>query len=182
MADEFNAFAEGVELGGLRNKTQIKLLLEYLVSNLKEPVTAQLLTDILTEGNLANYFEVVQALDELVENSSLEKNENGFLTLTAKGNVAVRELGGELPASVKESALDLAEKTLLQLHNRQNNFAEIVSDEKGYKVICNVKQNEIVLMKVEIFASDYETAERVKRNFDENPAETYKAVTNKLFA
>ena len=85
MDYDSNAFTQGVSPGGLRNTAQIKLLIEYLVSRLDEPLTADIAVEALTKHMLANYFESVQAVDELTENGSLLRDESGILTLTDKG-------------------------------------------------------------------------------------------------
>lgn len=180
MAEEFNAFAEGVEPGGLRNKTQIKLLIEYLIEEIKEPITADLAVDVLTNGNLANYFESVQAVDELCENSNIEKTEAGFMILTQKGRVSLRQLENDLPLSVKEEALELAQKLLIKQNNEKNNSAKIEKCADGYSVICEIRQGDISLVKLEIYATDLENAEKIKQNFIENPAEVYGIITDKL--
>ena len=39
MDNEFNAFDAGVSLGGLRNKTQIRILIAFLVKSVKDPLS-----------------------------------------------------------------------------------------------------------------------------------------------
>ena len=65
MHNEFDAFSQGVEPGGLRSKTQIKLLINYLVENIKEPINTSVIIEALQLHGLANYFEVTQAIDDL---------------------------------------------------------------------------------------------------------------------
>ena len=69
--NEFDAFSEGVEPGGLRNRMQIKVLITFMVSRIKEPIRDTMLIDALQTHGLANYFETTQALDELLENGIL---------------------------------------------------------------------------------------------------------------
>ena len=58
MNNEFDAFSQGVEPGGLRSKTQIKLLVNYLVANIREPINSSTIIEALQVHGLANYFEV----------------------------------------------------------------------------------------------------------------------------
>ena len=62
MQNDFDAFSQGVELGGLRSTTQIKLLINYVVANIKEPVNLNIIIEALQLHGLANYFEVTQAM------------------------------------------------------------------------------------------------------------------------
>ena len=68
MDNEFNAFSAGVEPGGLRNRTEIKILITFIVSRLKEPIKDVAMLEALQIHGLANYFEATQALDELLTN------------------------------------------------------------------------------------------------------------------
>lgn len=69
--NEFDAFSEGVEPGGLRNRTQIKVLITFIVSRISEPLRDTMLIDALQTHGLANYFETTQALDELMDSGNL---------------------------------------------------------------------------------------------------------------
>ena len=101
---EFDAFSAGIEPGGLRNTTQIKVLITFIAGRLKEAITSDMLLEALQMHGLANYFEATQALDELLENGSLIESE-GRLHITPKGTLAVAELSDDVPRTVKETAL-----------------------------------------------------------------------------
>ena len=63
---EFDAFDAGIELGGLRNRDDIRLLVCYLLKSIDAPMTRQMLNDAMQEDGLANFFEVGQAIEELL--------------------------------------------------------------------------------------------------------------------
>ena len=44
----FDAFAEGVAPGGLRSKTDIKLLILYLLEQQEQPVPVRIISDVIT--------------------------------------------------------------------------------------------------------------------------------------
>ena len=67
----YDAFTEGIEPGGLRNRNEIKTLICYLVSHLDTPITKGQLNNIICEEGLANYFELNQALSEVIENGNI---------------------------------------------------------------------------------------------------------------
>ncbi len=176
MDYDSNAFTQGVSPGGLRNTAQIKLLIEYLVSRLDEPLTADIAVEALTKHMLANYFESVQAVDELTENGSLLRDESGILTLTDKGRRTLSEIGGELPASVRERAL--ADAAAVQLRKRLEGAtdAKIEQAEEGYNVTCRILHKNKVLMSVTLSAVDYEQAEKIRDTFNDDPAGIYGSI------
>ena len=56
MDNEFNAFDAGVSLGGLRNKTQIRILIAFLVKSVKDPLSESMAIEAVQAHGLANYF------------------------------------------------------------------------------------------------------------------------------
>lgn len=63
---EYDAFDEGIEPGGLRSRNEIKVLVCYLLKSIEQPISKQLINEILQENSLANYFEINQAVSDLV--------------------------------------------------------------------------------------------------------------------
>ena len=74
------------------NSTELaenKLLLLYILKNLKMPITNGQLTDIILENNFINYFILQQYISELVHSSFVKYesvNEKNLLLLTDKGD------------------------------------------------------------------------------------------------
>lgn len=51
---EFDAFDAGIELGGLRNREEIRLLICYLLKTIDKPLEKSQLNDAVLENGLAN--------------------------------------------------------------------------------------------------------------------------------
>ena len=68
---EFDAFDAGIELGGLRSRDDIRLLICYLLKSIDAPMTRQMLNDSMQEDGLANFFEVGQAIEELLKTGNI---------------------------------------------------------------------------------------------------------------
>lgn len=180
MHNEFDAFSQGVEPGGLRSKTQIKLLINYVVANIKEPVSASIIIEALQLHGLANYFEVTQAIDDLIENGNLSETD-GMLYITPKGVVSIDELSEELPNSVKETALADTMKLILLEKRESENTVEIQKTESGYFVTFRIMHKDVTLMELTVYAADFEQAEQLKSNFLKDPAHVYSTVAAALF-
>ncbi len=180
MHNEFDAFSQGVEPGGLRSKTQIKLLINYLVANIKEPISTSIIIEALQLHGLANYFEVTQAIDDLVENGNLSESD-GMLYITPKGILSLSELAEELPNTVKEIALADALKLLLIEKRESENTVDIQKTDNGYFVTFRVMHKSIPLMELTVYAADYEQAEQLKSNFLRDPVHVYSTVAASLF-
>ena len=180
IENEFDAFTEGVEPGGLRNRTQIKILITFIVSRIKEPLKDTMIIEALQIHGLANYFEVSQALDELFDNGILSTSE-GLVYLTPKGALSIDELSQELPKTVKETALADALNLQILEKRESENTVEITKSDRGYFVTCRVTHKNDNLMELTVYAADYEQAEQIKRKFLKDPSYVYSTVITSLY-
>ena len=69
--DKFDAFDAGIELGGLRNRNEIRLLVCYLLKAIDKPVPKTLVVDAILNDGLANYFEINEAIAELLKGGKI---------------------------------------------------------------------------------------------------------------
>lgn len=97
---EYDAFDEGIEPGGLRSRNEIKVLVCYLLKSIEQPISKQLINEILQENSLANYFEINQAVSDLVRAGSLEEaaqEGDTVYRVTDQGRSARADAGGKPP-------------------------------------------------------------------------------------
>lgn len=180
----YDAFTEGVEPGGLRNRNEIKTLICYLVSHLDIPITKGQLNNIICEEGLANYFELNQALSEVIENGNV-RTENGddpelYITEIGKQNTSTLEK--DLPYTVRENALNAALRLQTRLRREREHKIEITRLEKGCNITMSVLDGEDELMTVTIFVADYEQALSVKEKFLSDPVSIYSNIVSQLMA
>ncbi len=178
--NEFDAFSAGVEPGGLRNTTQIKVLITFIAERLKEPIGSDMMLEALQVHGLANYFEATQALDELIANGNITLTD-GKLQITPKGRLSVAELAQDIPRTVKETAL--ADALNLQLLEKREgeNSVEIEPAKNGFNVTFKVTHKNNVLMALTVYAADLEQAQLIKHNFLKEPSRFYSTVITTLF-
>lgn len=180
IENEFDAFSEGIEPGGLRNRTHIKILITFIVNKIKEPLRDTMLIEALQIHGLANYFEATQALDELIDGGNLSCAD-GLVYITPKGALSVDELSQEIPRSVRETALADAINLQLIEKRESENTVETVKIDKGYNVTFRVKHKNDILMELTVYAADFEQAEQLKHNFLKNPSNVYSTVVSSLY-
>ena len=75
------ALTAGVQLGGLTDRTEIKILLCYLMAELKQPITQNQLIECVCGQELVNYFEMQSALQHLLDQKLIKEDETGFSIL-----------------------------------------------------------------------------------------------------
>ncbi|MCM1544263.1 MAG: DUF4364 family protein [Ruminococcus sp.] len=180
---EQNTFSEGIAPGGLREKTEIKLLICYLLKKLNQPLTHTTINEILQEYSIANYFEANQAISELVKAGkiicTLQNNDEVF-EITARAIYDVAEIEKSLPRSIREKAVGAALKILARERIKRESKVEVEQLEHGYHVTFTVEDVDTQMLKLTIYVADKSQVELVKRNFFNNAVEIYSDIISSL--
>ncbi len=173
---EFNAFSAGVELGGLRNKSEIKLLICYLLASVNTPLSKSDIISIIQDNGLANYFEVTDSLAELTEKGNLivsgEKKE--LCAISETGRMVAKQLDKSLPSAVRDKAVAAAINLLAKAKRESENQVEIIKAERGYNVVCHISGGEMELMRFTLYVPDMYQANMVKDQFHRSPETVYR--------
>ena len=178
-----NTFSQGVAPGGLREKTEIKLLICYLLKKLKRSLTRTQINEILQEYRIANYFEVNTAISELVSADQLISNiDNGdeLITLTARAELDIGLLERDLPRSVKEKTLKSAHMILQRERIEKESIVEVKALDHGYHVTFTVNDMDTELLKLTVYVADEDQIEISKRNFYNKACEIYSGIISSL--
>lgn len=163
--DDNSAFSAGVRFGGLTDRTEIKILLCYLLTNAAAPLTSQQIIDTIVGQELVNYFELQEALGLLVE-QGLILEENGSYTITPEGKDISKELEKTLPYSVKERAYK-AVIEILQYENlkRQNKTVITAVENGGYNLSCTISDADFTLFSFDVLMPNEKSAKLAEENF-----------------
>ncbi len=177
-----NTFVEGISLGGLTDKQEIKILICFLLEKLNRSVRKNDIISILQNYGLANYFEASQAFSDMIFNKNItsdDENKNYYKT-TESGKMIVSELSGSLPASIREKAIKCANDYFLRLKREQENKVIIRKSPWGYNVVCKVSGGDFNMMELKLYAPDMHAATIIKDNFYKDPARVYSIITKLL--
>ena len=173
MAD---AFMAGVEPGGLTNVQEIRILLCYMLQSVAAPIPRDALTDIITAGGMANYFDTEDAIEDLIRLQHLVQTDDRLLATTVTGNQIGESLGVRIPYTLRERSVKAALQLLKRREVERNNKADIRKlEEGGYEVTCSVMDGERALLSVTLRVSDPWQAEQIKEQFLTDPALLYRS-------
>ncbi|MCQ2479378.1 MAG: DUF4364 family protein, partial [Clostridia bacterium] len=164
----YDAFFEGVEPGGLRSRGEIRLLICYIVCKVDGGITRNQLTDIICQKSLANYFEISQALSDVIKNGNVRcEFDDGeeYLFPTDLGKVNTAQLEDDLPYTVKETALNAALEMLTKFKRERENDIKIEPHGTGYDVMLSVLDGDDRLLSVTLYVADEEQAHAVKEKY-----------------
>ena len=174
--DDNSAFSAGVRFGGLTDRTEIKILLCYLLTNASAPLTSQQIIDTLIGQELVNYFELQEALGLLVE-QGLIVEENDSFSITDEGRDISKELEKTLPFSVKERAYK-AVIEILQYENlkRQNKTTITPVENGGYNLNCTISDADFKLFSFDLHMPNEKSAKLAEEKFIRYGQEIFRCV------
>lgn len=173
---DFDAFSAGVELGGLRTKNEIRILICYLLASVGDPLSKSDILNLIQDNGFANYFEVTNALSELAEHGNVifsgENNELCTASDTAK--MIAKQLDTALPPVVRNKAVAAAIHLLAKAKRERENKVEIIKAERGYDVSCHISGGDMDLMRFTLHVPDMYQAQMVKAQFHKAPETVYR--------
>ncbi len=172
----FDTFDEGISLGGVRSKTEIRILICYLFTSVKQPMSKATVVDALLEKGLTNYFEASSCFDDLIKSGNLKPLEDNakLFEATANGKMISQQLENNLAVTVRERAYECAMSLLEKEKLEKENKVIIEKTENGYTIKCSISGGDMELMSVSMHLADMEQARTVKKNFYKNPQLFYK--------
>lgn len=181
---EYDAFDAGIELGGLRSRDDIRLLVCYLLKSVDSPMTRQMLNEAMQEDGLANYFEVGQAIEELLKTGNITAdilNEEEVISVTEKGREAAEMLEMSLPRTVREKAVNSAIRLITKARVERDNKIEVTKEENGgYTITFTLFDKNTQFMKLSVYVCDSLQLEQVKQNFINDPVKVYSTIITSL--
>lgn len=180
---ENKGFIEGVAPGGLKERSEIKLLVCYLLKTLGKSLTRTQINEILQEYNIANYFEVNGAISELITAGRVTTklvNGDEEITLSGETEYRVRYIEKDLPKTVREKAVRSALKILERERIEKESRVEITKLDHGYHVCFTVFDMDTELLKITVYVADESQIEIAKKNFYSNAVKIYSGVISAL--
>lgn len=178
--NEYDTFSAGVEIGGLRSKKDIMLLICYMLKTVDRPLSKAKINDIIQNKGIANYFDVVQSISELVSNGNLiseyDDESEEILTISEKGKAATKELEDTLPRTVREKVVGAVVEAMTRERRERENHVVTEKISGGYNVTFSLSDKDDVLMKLTVFAVDSEQVETIKRGFTDDPVRLYSGI------
>ncbi len=176
---DFDAFTEGIEPGGLRNRSEIGVLICYLLEYIGQPFSKDELIELIQDNGFANYFETANSLSELIKNKNIEyTDENQQLIKTTKnGRLIASQLNTSLSLTIRQRAAAAASVLLKMKKTEHENPVKIKRAEGGgYNIELRITDGMRNLMSLTLFVPDISEANHIKTSFHKNPERLYSVV------
>ncbi|MBR3869688.1 MAG: DUF4364 family protein [Clostridia bacterium] len=186
MDFKLDAFPVDDNISGIRSTEKIRIIICYILKNVDSPLTRDNMQSALYDNGIANYFEISQAIDNLLDVGAVEIADN-VLVLNSKGEQIARDLNDELSLFIKNKAVRAAKLTAVYEKRKKENDISIVKlDDKKYRLDITLlsgltdSDSTDELMKVSVFVTDSLQAETMKTTFLNNPVRLYEKVIEGL--
>ena len=169
-------FSDGVRPGGLYDSREIKVLICYMLSGVPEPLSRDTVIEILTEGEMANLFEISAAIDDLTARGNLAETDGGLLTLTESGRTSAEQLYDLIPYTLRDRSQKAAMKLLARARNERDADVVITPLDVGYSVKCSIDKTDTPMMSFTLRVTDETIAKAVRERFLDDPTAFYRAL------
>ena len=170
------AITAGVRTGGLSDRTEIKILLCYLLANLKQPITQNQLIECVCGQELVNYFEMQSALQHLLDSKLIKEDENGFSILTEGAEIA-QQLESAVSTTVKRYAYTMAVNMLqYEALKKQHNVEISAVESGGYEVKCSIEDDNFSIFSMTLHMPDENSAKLARDQFIMNGQDIFKVM------
>lgn len=189
MDFKLDAFPVDDTVGGLRSTEKIKIMICYLLRDVGEAFPRDELRSALYDNGIANYFEISQAIDDLLEVGaiSLSDGDEPALTLGPKGEAIAKELEDELSVYIRNKAVRAVRLTAIYEKRKKENEVTITKiHNKRYRLTVTMHSGLAhdgetdELMQLSLYVTDALQAETMKQSFLNNPVKLYEKVVEGL--
>ncbi|MBO7217895.1 MAG: DUF4364 family protein [Clostridia bacterium] len=179
---ERDAISANVSKGGLKNTTEIKILVLYLLMNISEPLPASQIANLIHLNGIANTFEITDAFEQLSQSGLIDEPDEfpNCFVINENGRDAGQTLQSRVPFTIREKSLTIAKKMLER--NRHIKETEITIDrtEDGIFLTCSALENGKKVMSFTLQTADDDMALHMKENFLDDPALFYRTLFDML--
>ncbi|KEH99542.1 DUF4364 family protein [Clostridium botulinum] len=153
-----------------------KLLLLYLLENIKLPISNNQITQIILENNFINYFTLQEYLSEL-ENASfinvIEQEGKHRIVISSKGLKVLSLFGNRISKDKMKAIDDYLSKQLENIKKEITISSEYTIEGNNYIVNLKAIENNSILIDLKLNVASNEQAKALCANWKENPSEIY---------
>lgn len=159
-------------MGALNYRAEIKILICYILSALKEPIPETELTQVLHYEGITNFFDAAEAISELIKNDCIKEYNGGFV-VTEKGADLAETLKQSVALTVRERAIKVVARMMARRRHEKETDIEITKTERGYNVSLNIIEGDSSLLQLSLKVADEISANFIKERILEDPSYVY---------
>ena len=164
--------------------TLYKLMILYLLKQVKFPLTNAQLTSFFTEHEYTTYFTLQQALNELEEAGLVHKEPSHSSTryeLTREGEETLNFFGKNISPAIVEDMNQYIKENKFRLRDEVGTSADYYkSTDQDYVAHCEVREGKSILIRLDLSLPDKEQAEHMCSRWGQESQKLYAAIMQRL--
>lgn len=168
-------------LGFIHDMMDVKVLILYVMTRVNYPVTVQQIYELCYQDDCLSYFDVCEAVPELVESHHLHPLENNCYEITEKGKADGSLTQDSIAFSVRQRAENAVARFNRQIRRSSFVKTQILPRESGdFSVIMALDDEMGNLMTLELMAPNQRQAVRLSRLFEKKAEIIYNMTMTEL--
>jgi len=170
-------------IGGLNSVPDVKVLILYILNYAGGQLSKDNLIRIALDGETAEYFDIAQAIDELMNSGLIDftsQNTPDQLYITELGRETLSVFERNLPYTVRRKNQSALLRLLSEIERKRSIKSKIEQKEQGYEVVCTLLDGADTLLEYRVFVPTQIQAQMIRDQFEEKPIEKYKNILQLL--
>lgn len=170
------------EHGFIRDMLDVKVLILYVMNQAEKPLTIQNIYELCYQDDRLTYFDVCEAVPQLVSTGHIEEQEGGLYAITEKGRENVEITGDSVAFTVRERA-----RAAVETFNRESTRSghvrtEILERDGVCLALLELHDDVGKLMSMELTAPSRKQARKLAAAFHRSAEQIYSAVMEDLLS
>ena len=163
--------------GFIQDILDVKILILYVMSLVEEPVSAQTIYELCYQDERLSYFDVQEAVPQMVESGHLEKNADDLYVITEKGRETEEITQDSIAFPVKHRA-KMAVERLNRTTKREQFIRTDIQKNKNdeYTVHMGLDDLQGALMDLALTMPTLHQARKIEAAFHRNAEAVYQSV------
>ncbi len=168
-------------LGFIHDMMDVKVLILFVMARCNYPLTNQEVYELCYQDDCLSYFDVCQALPEMVASGHLKQLDEERYEITDSGREDGKLTEDSIAFTVKQRAEDAVAKFNRQLRRSSYVKTQIIPRESGdFSVVMSLDDEMGNLMTLELVAPDQRQAVRLSRLFQLRAESVYNMTMEEL--
>lgn len=172
-----------MEKGFIQDMLDVKVLILYIMARVLYPVDLQKIYELAYQDDKLSYFDLAQAVPQMVETGHLEEVEEGRYVITEKGREACAVTEDTVAYPVMQRAQAAIDRFNRQVRRSSFVKTSIEQRESGdYSVVMTLNDEVSDLLHMELMAPNQKQAYRLANAFSEKAELIYRRIMDCLLS
>ena len=170
-----------MEKGFIQDMLDVKVLVLFVLSRVMYPVDLQKIYELSYQDDRLSYFDLAQAVPQMVQSGHLEEIEEGRFVITEKGREACKVTEDSIAYPVMQRAQVAVDRFNRAV--RRSSFVKTSIEQRSsgdFSVLLTLNDEVSDLLRMELMAPTQKQAYRLANAFSEQAEVIYRNIMDRL--